>query len=84
MSYNRYGRNGLDAVWYLIIANSIIFVITFFMETVNSFFYNVRFIPAAALVPAFLNASLDATHEHVHSCQYLAYPVKYAFFIFSR
>ncbi len=56
MSYYRYGRRGLDATWYLIIVNSIVFVFTFVINIINPYFYNNLFLPLVALVPgAFLS-----------------------------
>ncbi len=51
MSYYRYGRRGLDATWYLIIANGIVFFFTYIIELVNPFFYNYQVLPLVALVP---------------------------------
>ncbi len=51
MSYYRYGRRGLDATWYLVIANGIVFFFTYIIELVNPFFYNYQVLPLVALVP---------------------------------
>lgn len=64
-----YGRQGLDAVWYLIIVNSIVFVFTFFIELINPYFYNYTLLPLIALVPGeiFVHPWTLLTHMFVHA-----------------
>jgi uncharacterized protein len=63
-----YGRGKLDAVWYLIIVNSIVFAFTFIMELINPYFYNYTLLPLIALVPGefFIHPWTLITHMFVH------------------
>jgi membrane associated rhomboid family serine protease len=75
MSYNQYGgygRRGLDAVWYLIIINSIVFAFTFLMELINPYFYDNVLLPLIALVPGelLIHPWTLLTHMFVHADVY--------------
>jgi len=69
MSYYGYGRRGLDATWYLIIINSIVFFFTYIMEILNPFFYNYQVLPLLALVPdlVIIHPWTIFTHMFVHA-----------------
>jgi membrane associated rhomboid family serine protease len=64
-----YGRSGLDAVWYLIIVNGIVFAFTFLMEIINGYFFNVTLLPLIALVPGqlLIHPWTLVTHMFVHA-----------------
>ena len=66
--YRDAGRRGLDAVWYLIIVNCIVFAFTFIVEIINPYFYNFTILPLVALVPGdfFIHPWTIITHMFVH------------------
>ena len=84
--YRGYGRRGLDAVWYLIIINGIVFAFTFLMELINPYFYDNILLPLIALVPGelFIHPWTLLTHMFVHASIYHVFSNMLAVYFFGE
>jgi uncharacterized protein len=69
MGYYRSGRQGMDAVWFLIIVNALVYVFTLLIGAINPFFYNTVCAPLTELAPAsiLIHPWTIITHMFLHA-----------------